>query len=251
MRVMREGVDLVEQGVIDPEGLDTCVSWGIGYKLAVVGPMALLDMAGLDIYQAVGSYLNKDLCSRGDVASYVTARTACWQAGHEDRRRHLQLHAGEDHASCARSGRARLVAVRKALDELGGDEHRRRDSLESLRTTRWPEHEDASDKQERNAIGSLIMTRTMTIEVICCERAGALALAMAVGWPAAPAPPMSKSSPSWCRSRAPTTAGTSRAIDAAQGGRGEIRPRVHAGRGPGLRRRASDAARAGRTTAPA
>jgi len=28
---------------------DTCVSWGIGYKLAVVGPMALLDMAGLDI----------------------------------------------------------------------------------------------------------------------------------------------------------------------------------------------------------
>ncbi len=51
--VMRECVDLVEQGVIDPEGLDTCVSWGIGYKLAVVGPMALLDMAGLDIYQAV------------------------------------------------------------------------------------------------------------------------------------------------------------------------------------------------------
>ncbi len=38
---MRECVDLVEQGVIEPEALDTCVSWGIGYKLAVVGPMAL------------------------------------------------------------------------------------------------------------------------------------------------------------------------------------------------------------------
>ena len=36
--LLREGVDLVEQGVIDAEGLDTCVSWGIGYKLAVVGP---------------------------------------------------------------------------------------------------------------------------------------------------------------------------------------------------------------------
>ena len=66
--LMRECVDLVEQGVIDAEGLDTCVSWGIGYKLSVIGPMALLDMAGLDIYQAVGSYLNKELCNRGDVA---------------------------------------------------------------------------------------------------------------------------------------------------------------------------------------
>ena len=36
--LLRECVDLVEQGVIDAEGLDTCVSWGIGYKLSVVGP---------------------------------------------------------------------------------------------------------------------------------------------------------------------------------------------------------------------
>ena len=43
--LLREAVDLVERGVIDPEDLDTCVSWGIGYKLAVIGPMALLDMA--------------------------------------------------------------------------------------------------------------------------------------------------------------------------------------------------------------
>src|SRR6202020_3633879 len=48
--VMRECLDLVEQGVIEPQDLDACVSWGIGYKLAVVGPMALLDMAGRAIY---------------------------------------------------------------------------------------------------------------------------------------------------------------------------------------------------------
>ena len=73
---MREACDLVENGVIEPEGLDTCVSWGIGYKLAVVGPMSLLDMAGLDIYQAVGSYLNADLCNRDDVSTYITERSA-------------------------------------------------------------------------------------------------------------------------------------------------------------------------------
>ena len=53
--IMRECVDLVEKGVISAEGMDACVSWGIGYKLSVIGPMALLDMAGLDIYQAVGA----------------------------------------------------------------------------------------------------------------------------------------------------------------------------------------------------
>lgn len=69
--LLRETVDLVERGVIEPEDIDTCVSWGIGYKLAVVGPMALLDMAGLDIYRSVSSFLNSDLASRGDVAPLV------------------------------------------------------------------------------------------------------------------------------------------------------------------------------------
>ncbi|TIV16385.1 MAG: 3-hydroxyacyl-CoA dehydrogenase family protein, partial [Mesorhizobium sp.] len=66
--LLREAVDLVERGVIEPEDLDTCVSWGIGYKIAVVGPMALLDMAGLDIYKSVSSFLNADLSNRDGVA---------------------------------------------------------------------------------------------------------------------------------------------------------------------------------------
>ena len=38
--------------------------------------MALLDMAGLDIYAAVGGYLNKELSNRSDVAAYIGERTA-------------------------------------------------------------------------------------------------------------------------------------------------------------------------------
>ena len=34
--IMRECLALVDEGVIDVEGLDLCVKWGIGYKLAVV-----------------------------------------------------------------------------------------------------------------------------------------------------------------------------------------------------------------------
>jgi 5-formyl-3-hydroxy-2-methylpyridine 4-carboxylate dehydrogenase len=112
--VMRECLDLVEQGVIEPQDLDACVSWGIGYKLAVVGPMALLDMAGLDIYAAVAGYLNKELSARADVAAYVTERTA---------KRKLGIKTGGGIYSYTpaqiqelQSARARkLVAVRKAL----------------------------------------------------------------------------------------------------------------------------------------
>ncbi len=73
--LLREVVALVEDGVIAPEDVDTCVSWGIGYKLGIVGPMALLDMAGLDIYESVSSFLNQELSTRRDVAPFVTART--------------------------------------------------------------------------------------------------------------------------------------------------------------------------------
>jgi 5-formyl-3-hydroxy-2-methylpyridine 4-carboxylic acid 5-dehydrogenase len=66
--LLREAIDLVEEGVIVPEALDTCVSWGIGYKLGAIGPMALLDVAGLDIYHSVASFLNRHLSTRADVA---------------------------------------------------------------------------------------------------------------------------------------------------------------------------------------
>jgi 3-hydroxybutyryl-CoA dehydrogenase/5-formyl-3-hydroxy-2-methylpyridine 4-carboxylate dehydrogenase len=113
--IMRECVDLVEEGVIDAEALDQCVSWGIGYKLAVVGPMALLDMAGLDIYQAVASYLNKELSTRGDVSPLITERTAKGRLG-------IKSGGGifdytPEQISELRQARAqKLVATRKALE---------------------------------------------------------------------------------------------------------------------------------------
>jgi len=112
--LLRECVDLVDREVIDAQGLDTCVSWGIGYKLAVIGPMAILDMAGLDIYQAVGGYLNKDLCNRADMSPYVTERTASGKLG-------MKTGGGvyeytPEKIQALRMERAKkLVAVRKAL----------------------------------------------------------------------------------------------------------------------------------------
>jgi 3-hydroxyacyl-CoA dehydrogenase len=70
--IMRECLALVDEGVIDVEGLDLCVKWGIGYKLAVIPPIQLLDMAGLDIYTSVASFLNADLSNETGISSTAT-----------------------------------------------------------------------------------------------------------------------------------------------------------------------------------
>jgi len=112
--IMREAVDLVDRGIIDADGMDRCVRWGIGYKLAVIGPMELLDMAGLDIYQAVGSYLNQDLCNSTEVSNTITDRTAEGKLG-------MKTGGGlyeytPERVDQLRAERARkLVGVRKAL----------------------------------------------------------------------------------------------------------------------------------------
>ena len=51
------------------QNIDTIAKWGIGYKLAVIGPLELLDMAGLDIYTSVASYLNKDLSNNPGIST--------------------------------------------------------------------------------------------------------------------------------------------------------------------------------------
>src|SRR5271165_3317548 len=112
--VMRECLDLVERGVIEPQDLDACVSWGIGYKLAVVGPMALLDMAGLDIYAAVAGYLNKELSARPDVAAYVTERTAQRKLGIKTGGG-IYSYTPAQIQELQRKRAGKLVAVRKAL----------------------------------------------------------------------------------------------------------------------------------------
>jgi 3-hydroxyacyl-CoA dehydrogenase len=113
--ILREAVDLVDRGIVDAEGMDRCVRWGIGYKLACIGPMELLDMAGLDIYNAVGSYLNKDLSNNAEVSKTVTDRVARGELGMKTGKG-LFDYTPED-VERLRGERARkLVAVRKAIE---------------------------------------------------------------------------------------------------------------------------------------
>lgn len=79
--IMREALHLLDEGVASAEDIDKITKWGIGYKLAVIGPLELLDMAGLDIYTAVASYLNKDLSNNTGISSTVTSKVEAGQLG--------------------------------------------------------------------------------------------------------------------------------------------------------------------------
>jgi 3-hydroxyacyl-CoA dehydrogenase len=113
--ILRECLDLVDRGIIDPEGLDLNVRWGIGYKLAVIGPMELLDMAGLDIYDAVGSYLNKDLSTSGDVSSTIRDKIDQGRLGMKTGGG-IYDYTPEQIGELRAQRAAKLVSVRKALE---------------------------------------------------------------------------------------------------------------------------------------
>jgi 3-hydroxyacyl-CoA dehydrogenase len=116
--IMRECLALVDEGVIDAEELDLNVKWGIGYKLAVIPPMQLLDVAGLDIYESVADYLNPELSTESGVSETITKLTGEGKLG-------LKTGGGlfdysqDELAELPKKRAAALVAVRKALDAQG------------------------------------------------------------------------------------------------------------------------------------
>ena len=79
--IMREALHLLDQEVASAEDIDAIVKWGIGYKLSVIGPLELLDVAGLDIYHSVASYLNADLNASSEVSAMVRDKVAKGELG--------------------------------------------------------------------------------------------------------------------------------------------------------------------------
>jgi len=112
--IMRECLALVDEGVIDVAGLDLAVQWGIGYKLAVIPPIQLLDMAGLDIYTAVASFLNADLSNESGISKTATDLRDEGRLGIKTGRGFFE-YTPERIAELQQQRGAALVAVRKAL----------------------------------------------------------------------------------------------------------------------------------------
>ena len=114
--IMRESLALVDEGVISKEDMDICVRWGIGFKLAVVGPMRLLDMAGLDTYNNVASYLNRDLSKTDGVPSVITENIEAGTFGFKSGKGLFEYGEGDVAAKRAQIV-SQLIAVRNAMPQ--------------------------------------------------------------------------------------------------------------------------------------
>lgn len=114
--IMRESLALVDEGVISKEDMDICVRWGIGFKLAVVGPMRLLDMAGLDTYNNVASYLNPDLSKSDGVPAVISNNVEAQSLGFKSGKGLFEYDEGEVAAKRAQIVK-QLVQVRKAMPQ--------------------------------------------------------------------------------------------------------------------------------------
>jgi 3-hydroxybutyryl-CoA dehydrogenase/5-formyl-3-hydroxy-2-methylpyridine 4-carboxylate dehydrogenase len=112
--IMREALHLLDEGVASAEAIDTITKWGIGYKLAVIGPLELLDMAGLDIYTSVANYLNKDLNASPGVSQTVTDKVAAGKLGIKTQGGLFDYTPEKIQQLQQQRGR-KLVATRKAL----------------------------------------------------------------------------------------------------------------------------------------
>ena len=112
--IMREALHLLDERVASAEDIDRIVRWGIGYKLGVVGPLRLLDMAGLDIYTAVAGYLNKDLCNDVTISATVKRMVAAGRLGIKTQAGLFDYTPDEIQRLARERGRL-LLATKKAL----------------------------------------------------------------------------------------------------------------------------------------
>ena len=79
--VLREALYLVEEGVVSTDAVDTAVKEGLGLRWALLGPLEIADLGGLDIFNTVSSYLNRSLCNTQESSRLLQKRVDSGQLG--------------------------------------------------------------------------------------------------------------------------------------------------------------------------
>jgi 3-hydroxybutyryl-CoA dehydrogenase len=118
----REALSLIDAGVCDPETVDVVVRAGFGARLATIGPVENADLVGLDLTEAIHSYLLPHLDRSTEPARTLRAHVRAGELGAKSGRGYL---AWDDGA--AEATRERLIGhLRKPA---AGPERQRGDHL--------------------------------------------------------------------------------------------------------------------------
>jgi 3-hydroxybutyryl-CoA dehydrogenase len=95
----REALALLDAGVCDPETLDTVVRSGFGARLAAIGPIENADLVGLDLTEAIHSYLLPHLDASTEPAAGLRERVARGELGAKSGRGYLDWEQGDADAA--------------------------------------------------------------------------------------------------------------------------------------------------------
>jgi 3-hydroxybutyryl-CoA dehydrogenase len=118
----KEAVRVVEEGLATPEQIDTVVSNAFGFRLALFGPFAIGDMAGLDVYAASYESLAAEYGERLAAPGLLTETVEAGNLGLKSGRGFLDIPSEKAAALVAYRDRAyaALSALRRQLGPAPG-----------------------------------------------------------------------------------------------------------------------------------
>lgn len=114
----KEAVKVVEEGLATPEQVDLVVSNAFGFRLALFGPFAIGDMAGLDVYAASYRSLEKTYGERLAAPALLTETVDAGNVGIKSGHGFLDIAADDVPALLAYRDKA-YRALSKLREELG------------------------------------------------------------------------------------------------------------------------------------
>lgn len=116
--LFHEATQLVEEGVADPEDIDTLVRTTFGFRLPFFGPFAIADMAGLDVYNFCYKSLQTDFPERFATPKILSDLVDAGKLGTKSGAGFLDVPSERTPELIAYRNKA-YVAMQKLLEDLG------------------------------------------------------------------------------------------------------------------------------------
>ena len=110
--LQREAMSLVAHGIADAEDIDLVVTQGFGRRLGVIGPLAICDLAGLDLVLDVDRYLLRDLEDSPDPSPVLEDLVAAGHTGVASGKGFREWTPEAAEATIARRDAALIAALR-------------------------------------------------------------------------------------------------------------------------------------------
>ncbi len=113
---LREACNCVQQGYASIEDVDNAMKYGLGIRYACIGPIETVDFGGIDIFNAVGSYLFDELCNDGGVPPLLKEAFEAGKMGVKNCNGFYDYSDGKDATAIAKRDKA-FIAVTDALKD--------------------------------------------------------------------------------------------------------------------------------------